>query len=283
MHEILIAVILGIVEGLTEFLPVSSTGHLILVGNWLNFTGTKANAFNIFIQLGAIVAVVGYFRQRIWRVLTAMLGKPVAGNPNGLTPAEARRFALAVIIAFIPAAVFGLLFEHAIDTLLFNPQPVAAALIVGGVAILIIEQFRPQPKTEVAETLTLAQALWVGIAQCAALIPGVSRSAATIMGGLLTGMTHAAAAEFSFFLSIPTLAAASLYKLLEIAPQLSADDVTIFATGFIVSMIVAWVVIAGFMAFIKRHSFRVFAWYRIVFGFVILLMMLFGMEIKISE
>jgi undecaprenyl-diphosphatase len=283
MNEILIAIILGIVEGLTEFLPVSSTGHLILVGNWLNFTGAKANAFNIFIQLGAIFAVVGYFRQRLWRVVTALLGKPVAGNPNGLTPAEARRFLLAVIIAFIPAAVFGLLFEDIIDKLLFDPQPVAAALIVGGVAILIIEQFRPQPKTEVAEALTLPQALWIGIAQCAALIPGVSRSAATIMGGLLAGLTHAAAAEFSFFLSIPTLAAASLYKLLQIAPQLSADDVTIFATGFIVSMIVAWVVIAGFMAFIKRHSFRVFAWYRIVFGFVILLMMLFGMEIKISE
>ncbi|MCI0692311.1 undecaprenyl-diphosphate phosphatase [candidate division KSB1 bacterium] len=283
MNEILIAIILGIVEGLTEFLPVSSTGHLILVGNWLNFTGAKANAFNIFIQLGAIFAVVGYFRQRIWRVLIAILGKPVADNPHGLTSAAARRFLMAVIIAFIPAAVFGLLFEDIIDRLLFDPQPVAAALIVGGVAILIIEQFRPQPKTEIAESLILSQALWIGISQCAALIPGISRSAATIMGGLLAGLTHAAAAEFSFFLSIPTLAAASLYKLLQIAPQLSADDVTIFATGFIVSMIVAWVVIAGFMAFIKRHSFRVFAWYRIVFGLVILLMMLFGMEIKISE
>lgn len=283
MNEILIAIILGIVEGLTEFLPVSSTGHLILVGNWLNFTGAKANAFNIFIQLGAIFAVVGYFRQRIWRVLIAILGKPVADNPHGLTSAAARRFLMAVIIAFIPAAVFGLLFEDIIDRLLFDPQPVAAALIVGGVAILVIEQFRPRPKTEVAESLILSQALWIGLAQCAALIPGVSRSAATIMGGLLAGLTHAAAAEFSFFLSIPTLAAASLYKLLQIAPQLSADDVTIFATGFIVSMIVAWVVIAGFMAFIKRHSFRVFAWYRIVFGLVILLMMLFGMEIKISE
>jgi undecaprenyl-diphosphatase len=283
MNEILIAIILGIVEGLTEFLPVSSTGHLILVGNWLNFTGAKANAFNIFIQLGAIFAVVGYFRQRLWRVLMAILGKTVADNPHRLTSSEARRFIMAVIIAFIPAAVFGLLFEDIIDKLLFDPQPVAAALIVGGVAILIIEQFRPRSKTEVAEALTLSQALWIGIAQCAALIPGVSRSAATIMGGLLAGLTHAAAAEFSFFLSIPTLAAASLYKLLQIAPQLSADDVTVFAAGFIVSMIVAWVVIAGFMAFIKRHSFRVFAWYRIVFGFVILLMMLFGMEIKISE
>jgi undecaprenyl-diphosphatase len=280
MNEILIASILGIVEGLTEFLPVSSTGHLILVGNWLNFTGAKANAFNIFIQLGAIFAVVGYFRQRLWRILTAFLGKPVTGNPQGLTPAEARRFLLAVLVAFIPAAVLGLLFEDVIDTLLFDPQPVAAALIVGGVAILVVEQTRPRPKTEVAESLVLSQALWIGVAQCTALIPGISRSAATIMGGLIAGLSHAAAAEFSFFLSIPTLTAASLYKLLKIAPLLSVDDVTIFATGFLVSMVVAWVVIAGFMAFIKRHSFRVFAWYRIVFGFAILLMMLFGVEIR---
>jgi undecaprenyl-diphosphatase len=127
MNEIFIAIILGIVEGLTEFLPVSSTGHLILAGSWLKFTGEKANAFSIFIQLGAIVAVIGYFRQRLWRVLMAILGKPAPGNPHGLTPAEGRRFFIALVIAFIPAAVMGLLFEDAIDTLLFAPQPVASA------------------------------------------------------------------------------------------------------------------------------------------------------------
>jgi undecaprenyl-diphosphatase len=283
MNDIVVATILGIVEGLTEFLPVSSTGHLILAQNWLNFTGEKANAFAVFIQLGATLAVVGYFRQRIWRVLMALLNKAGGGNPHGMTTADARRFSLGVVIAFIPAAVFGLLFDEMIEAILFKPQPVAAALIVGGVAILLIENFRPAAKTDVAESISLSQAWWVGVAQCAALIPGMSRSASTIMGGLLAGLGHAAAAEFSFFLSIPTLGAASLYKLVGVAPLLSADDAMVFATGFLVSMIVAWVVIAVFMAFIKRHSFAAFAWYRIVFGFIILLMMLFGVEIRMPN
>ncbi len=282
MNEILIAIILGIVEGLTEFLPVSSTGHLILAGNWLDYTGEKANAFSIFIQLGAMLAVIGYFRQRIWRVLMTILGKPVADNPLGLTPETARRFLLGVGLAFVPAALAGLLFENIIETVLFKPQPVALALIVGGVAILLIEKFRPAAKTETAESISLSQAVWIGVAQCAALIPGMSRSASTIMGGLLKGLSHAAAAEFSFFLSIPTLGAASLYKLFDVAPLLSADDAAVFAVGFFVSLIVAWVVIAVFMSFIKRHSFAVFAWYRIIFGFAILLMIWLGMEIRVN-
>jgi len=282
MNEILVAVILGIVEGLTEFLPVSSTGHLILAENWLNYTGEKANAFAVFIQLGATLAVIGYFRQRIWRVLMAILGKPVAGNPHGLMPDAARRFLLGVGLAFIPAALMGLLFENIIETVLFKPQPVALALIAGGIAILAIEKFRPAIKIEVAESIGLSQAVWIGVAQCAALIPGMSRSASTIMGGLLTGLSHAAAAEFSFFLSIPTLGAASLYKLLKVAPLLSADDAMVFAVGFFVSLIVAWVVIAVFMSFIKRHSFAVFAWYRIIFGLAILLMIMLGMEIRVN-
>jgi undecaprenyl-diphosphatase len=283
MNDIVVAIILGIVEGLTEFLPVSSTGHLILAQNWLNFTGEKANAFAVFIQLGATLAVVGYFRQRIWRVLRALLNKPGGSDLHGMTTADARRFSLGVVLAFIPAAVLGLLFDEVIETILFKPQPVAAALIVGGVAILLIENFRPAAKTEVAEAISLSQAWWVGVAQCAALIPGMSRSASTIMGGLLAGLDHAAAAEFSFFLSIPTLGAASLYKLIGVAPLLSGDDAMVFATGFLVSMIVAWVVIAVFMAFIKRHSFAVFAWYRIIFGFIILFMMLFGVEISMPN
>jgi len=282
MNEIFIAIILGIVEGLTEFLPVSSTGHLILAENWLNYTGEKANAFAVFIQLGAMLAVIGYFRKRLWRVIMAMLGKSVAENPHGLSSEAARRFLLGIGLAFIPAALMGLLFENIIEMILFKPQPVALALIVGGIAILVIEKFRPAAKIEIAESIGLSQAVWIGVAQCAALIPGMSRSASTIMGGLLKGLSHAAAAEFSFFLSIPTLGAASLYKLLKVAPLLSADDAMVFAVGFFVSLIVAWVVIAVFMSFIKRHSFAVFAWYRIIFGLAILLMIWFGMEIRVN-
>ncbi len=283
MNEIIIAIILGIVEGLTEFLPISSTGHLILAQNWLDFTGEKANAFAVFIQLGAIFAVVGYFRQRIWRAIMAILGKPIAGNPHGLMPEEARRFFFGVALAFIPAAVLGLFFEEIIETVLFKPQPVAIALIAGGIGILVIEKFRPATKTSIAESITLSQAWWIGLAQCAALIPGMSRSASTIMGGLLAGLSHAAAAEFSFFLSIPTLGAASLYKLFDVAPLLSADDAVVFAVGFFVSLVVAWIVIAGFMAFIKRHSFKAFAWYRIIFGLAILLMIWFGVELRVGN
>ncbi|MDZ7344742.1 MAG: undecaprenyl-diphosphate phosphatase, partial [candidate division KSB1 bacterium] len=255
MNDFLIAVILGIVEGLTEFLPISSTGHLILVASWLHFTGDKANAFTIFIQLGAIVAVVGYFRQRLLRIALAMFGKPRIENPHGLAPVQARGFFVAVLIAFLPSAILGLLLGERILSLLFKPQPVALALIAGGAAILLVERFRPAAHTTVAETLSWRQALWIGIAQCSALIPGMSRSAATILGGLLTRLNHTAAAEFSFFLAIPTLVAASLYELAKIATRLSGDEVMIFAVGFWVSMIVAWIVIAGFMAFIKRHSF----------------------------
>jgi len=282
MNEILIAIILGIVEGLTEFLPVSSTGHLILAENWLNYTGATANAFAVFIQLGAMLAVIGYFRQRIWRVLMAMLGKPVTDNLPGLSAETARRFLLGIGLAFIPAALMGLLFEKIIETVLFKPQPVALALIAGGIAILVIEKFRPAVKTEIVESISLSQAVWIGIAQCAALIPGMSRSASTIMGGLLTGLSHAAAAEFSFFLSIPTLSAASLYKLFKVAPLLSTADAAVFAVGFLVSLLVAWVVIAVFMSFIKRHSFAAFAWYRIFFGLAILLMIWWGMEIRVN-
>lgn len=283
MNDIWIAVILGIVEGLTEFLPISSTGHLILTANWLSFTGDKANAFTIFIQLGAIVAVVGYFWRRLLLIAEALFGKSHTGNPNGLPPETARRFLVAIALAFIPAAILGLLFGERILLILFKPQPVAIALIAGGIAILLVERFRPAARTTVAESISWSQALWIGVAQCAALFPGVSRSAATILGGLLTRLNHTAAAEFSFFLAIPTLVAASLYEFAKIATRLSGDDFVIFIVGFFVSMIVAWVVIAGFMAFIKRHSFVVFAWYRIVFGLVILLLIFFGTEVKLVE
>ncbi|MDZ7268031.1 MAG: undecaprenyl-diphosphate phosphatase [candidate division KSB1 bacterium] len=272
MNEILVAVVLGIVEGLTEFLPVSSTGHLILVGNWLQFTGEKANTFEIFIQLGAIIAVLIYFRDRIWRLVSAIWGKPAPGG--GLTTEQARRFAAGVMLAFVPAAILGFFLHDLIEELLFNPKTVAAALIVGGVGIILIEQLHLRVKVETMEEITRAQALGIGLAQCLSLIPGMSRSASTIMGGLVLGLSHAAAAEFSFFLAIPTIFAATLYSLAKRFTLLTADDAVIFAVGFLVSLLVAWWVIAAFMAFIKKHSFEAFGWYRIVLGFVILGMLL---------
>ena len=277
MNEIVVAVILGIVEGLTEFLPVSSTGHLILVGNWLQFTGEKANTFEIFIQLGAILAVIGYFRERIWNLVRAVLGTPMAqGSPHAMSVEQARRFAAGVILAFIPAAIIGFFLHDKIEELLFTPKTVAVALVVGGVGIIAIEKLKLRAKTETMEKMTWTQALWVGLAQCLSLIPGMSRSASTIMGGLVAGLSHAAAAEFSFFLAIPTIGAATVYSLLKNLKLLSADDVAVFTVGFIVSLVVAWIVIAAFMSFIKKHSFESFGWYRIVLGFAILLML--GMQ-----
>ncbi len=273
MNEIFVAIILGIVEGLTEFLPVSSTGHLIVVGHWLQFTGEKANTFEIFIQLGAIIAVLIYFRARLWRIINAMLGRPAADSE--LTVEQARRFGLGVILAFTPAAIIGFLLHDKIEELLFNPKTVAAALIVGGVGIIAIEQLHLRVKTDTMEKITWGQALGIGFAQCLSLIPGMSRSASTIMGGLVFGLNHAAAAEFSFFLAIPTIFAATVYSLLKRIDQLNAGDVTVFSIGFIVSLLVAWLVIAAFMSFIKKHSFEAFGWYRIALGFVILGMMFF--------
>lgn len=267
MNEIFIAIILGIVEGITEFLPISSTGHLIVAGHWLHFTGGKANAFVIFIQLGAILAVVGYFWRRIWKLLRLVFqprSAPAAGN--ALQPLQGRRFLAAVMLAFLPAAVIGILAHEAIEESLFTPRNVAAMLVIGGVAIIIIEMQRPRPTTATMEKIGWGQALVVGVAQCFALIPGVSRSAATIMGGLLARLDHAAAAEFSFFLAMPTMFAATTYSLLKSWAHLSRADLVIFAVGLIVSFVVAWLVIAAFMAFIKRHSFVVFGWYRIVLG-----------------
>jgi len=271
MNEIIVAVILGIVEGLTEFLPISSTGHLILVSHVLRFIGDKANAFHIFIQLGAILAVIGYFRKRIWKLLhSASQPSPETSAAGGLQPNHARRFLFAILVAFIPAAVIGLVAHREIEKALFNPMTVAVALVVGGVGILLIEKFRPHPTTTTMEELSWKQALIIGVAQCLALVPGMSRSASTIMGGLLARLDHAAAAEFSFFLAIPTMFAATFYSLFNSVSILSNADLLVFMIGLVVSLIVAWLVIAAFMAFIKRHSFVAFGWYRIVFGFVLL-------------
>jgi len=271
MNDIVISIILGIVEGITEFLPISSTGHLILAGNYLKFVGEKANAFEIFIQLGAIIAVLCYFRTRLWWLIQSLLGK--SSTPDGLPQGIARRFTLGIIIAFIPSAVIGLLFHDIIEEKLFNPRGVATALIVGGIAILLIERFCKKPKVLIMEQTGWIQSFWIGVAQCLALIPGMSRSASTIMGGLVVGLNRVAAAEFSFFLAIPTMFAATIYSLLKVFHKLSSADALTFGIGFIVSFVVAYLVIAGFMAFIKHYSFVVFGWYRIVLGIIVLIIL----------
>ncbi|VXD00476.1 undecaprenyl pyrophosphate phosphatase [Pseudomonas sp. 8Z] len=253
------ALILGIVEGLTEFLPISSTGHLIVVGDLLGFNGETATAFKIIIQLGAILAVMWEFRAR---VLGVVLGLP--------RERKAQRFTVNLILAFIPAVVFGLAFASLIEHWLFNPITVATALIIGGVIMLWAEK-REQPiKAETVDDMTWSLALKVGFAQCLALIPGTSRSGATIIGGLLFGLSRKAATEFSFFLAMPTMVAATVYSLFKYRDILQLSDLPIFAIGFVTTFIVAMITVRVLLRFIANHSYAVFAWYRIAFGLVIL-------------
>lgn len=250
---------MGLVEGVTEFLPVSSTGHLILVGRWLGITGDRAAAFEIFIQLGAVLAVVWDFRRPLFS-----LARRVSSEPSAM------RLATGVSIAFLPAAIAGLLFHKAIKEHLFFDGPVATALIVGGFLILAVEAMHRTTRTHSLEAVSWGQALAVGCAQLAALFPGFSRSAATILGGLLVGMSREVATEFSFYLAIPTLGAASVFALLKELPHLSASDIPLFVVGFLVSFLSAAVVIRSFLKFVRTRTFRPFAWYRIALGLVIL-------------
>jgi undecaprenyl-diphosphatase len=255
------AAIMGVVEGLTEFLPISSTGHLILTASLLDFTGEKAKVFDIAIQTGAIFAVILVYWQRL-RETSAGLGS----DPR------ARRFALNVLIAFVPAVVLGLLFGKAIKAHLFNPVVVASAFIVGGLIILWAE--RRQGRTvriEQIDDMTPLDALKVGLVQCLAMIPGTSRSGATIIGAMLLGLSRKAATEFSFFLAIPTLIGAGAYSLLKERALLSLADVPLFAVGLLFSFVSAWFCVRWLLRYIASHDFVPFAWYRIAFGAVVLL------------
>ncbi len=251
--------VLGLVEGITEFIPVSSTGHLILAGDLLGFDDDRAKVFEVFIQLGAILAVVWLYRERLLGVVRDLSGRH-----------EARKFSLNIIAAFMPAAIIGLLAHHTIKHYLFNPVSVAAALVVGGVAILLIERMNHSTHVKSTDEVTMRQAVGIGLAQCLALFPGVSRSGATIMGGLVIGLERSVAAEFSFFLAIPTMFAATGYDLLKNLKFLSMQDLPLFAVGFITAFFSALVVIKAFIGFISRHNFSSFAYYRIVFGLAIL-------------
>lgn len=254
-----VALLLGVVEGLTEFLPISSTGHLILTGHVLGFEGKRAEVFEIFIQLGAIFAVVWEYRARLTRIVVDLPRK-----------AEARGFAINVLIAFLPAAFLGLLIHGAITEHLFAPRPVAAALIVGAILIFGVEALPSRIRTDAAEKISWKQAVGVGLAQCVSLWPGFSRSAATILGGLGLGLDRKAATEFSFFLAIPTMGAATCYDLLKNRAYLEPGDLVWLGIAFVVSFLVAWVSIQWLLRFVSTHTLRPFAWYRIVLGLAVL-------------
>ena len=253
------ALILGVVEGLTEFLPVSSTGHLIVVGDLLGFNDEKGKLFEIVIQTGAILAVCWEYRAKIGTVARGL------GSDRG-----ARRFVLNLAIAFMPLAVLGLLFHKAIKAHLFQPVPVALAFIIGGIVILWAERRRHVIRIESVDDLTWGDALKLGFAQAFALIPGTSRSGATIIGGLFFGLSRKAATEFSFFLAIPTLFAATAYQLWKERALLNADDIGMWVVGFISAFVSAFLCVRWLLRYISTHDFSFFAWYRIVFGLVVI-------------
>lgn len=256
------AMLLGLVEGITEFIPVSSTGHLILAGNLMGWTDARAKTFEIFIQLGAILAIVWLYRARIVSVIMRL------GSDGG-----SRRFALALFLAFLPAAVAGLLLHEFIKEHLFDPAVVAWALVLGGVAILVIERVAPESRVDDAFQVTPRTALGIGLAQVLSLIPGTSRSGATIMGAYCLGLSRRAATEFSFFLAIPVMVAATLYDLVSSGSAVTAADAPVFAIGFVTAFVSALVVVRAFLKFVSHSSFAPFAWYRIVFGALLLLIL----------
>ncbi|AYF48708.1 undecaprenyl-diphosphate phosphatase [Pseudomonas sp. 13B_2.1_Bac1] len=259
------ALILGVVEGLTEFLPISSTGHQIIVADLLDFGGERAMAFNIIIQLGAILAVVWEFRRKILDVVT---GLPTQRN--------AQRFTINLLIAFLPAVVLGVIFADLIHHYLFNPITVATALVVGGVIMLWAERRQHEVHAESVDEITWKDALKVGFAQCLAMIPGTSRSGSTIIGGLLFGLSRKTATEFSFFLAMPTMVGAAVYSGYKYRDLFQPADLPVFAIGFVTSFIFAMIAVKGLLKFIASHSYAAFAWYRIAFGLLILATWQFG-------
>ena len=263
MEIFLQALLLGVVEGLTEFLPVSSTGHLILLGDMLGFQGPPGKTFEIVIQLGAILAVCVVYWQRLTGAALAVGSDP-----------KARAFVRNILIGFLPAMAVGVVAYKAIRALLDSPVVVAVALIVGGVAILVIERLVGKPRVFAVEDMPIPLAAKIGVFQCLAMIPGVSRSGATIMGSLMMGVDRKAAAEFSFFLAIPTMVAATVYQVYKNWAVLSFDNAALIAVGFAAAFLAALVVVRAAIAFIGKPGFAPFAWYRIVFGSVMLALLL---------
>jgi len=265
MDSFFSAVILGIVEGVTEFLPISSTGHLILVNRLVGFTGNFANMFDVVIQLGAILSVVVYFWHRVY--------------PFGSNKTIAERKAVwdlwrKTVVGVAPALLIGGTLGKHVEELLFNPLTVALALVIGGIILIVIEKRNRFSRFNSITSLDYKTAFLIGLIQCLAMIPGTSRSAATIIGAMLLGASRSVAAEFSFFLAIPTMVAASTYSLLKTGAILSYTEWQVLATGFVVSFLVAWAVIAAFMKYIQRRDFRPFGYYRIIIGFAVLFLSL---------
>ena len=252
------AALLGLVEGATEFIPVSSTGHLIVASHWLGLVDERAKTFDIFIQLGAILAIVWIYRARL--IGTLMRARQDQAS---------RRFIVNLAIAFLPAAIVGFLTHDWIKTRLFNPAVVAVALVLGGIVILLIERWSGAATVDDVNAVPPRTALGIGLAQVLSLVPGTSRSGATIMGGYVLGLSRTAATEFSFFLAVPVMLAATTYDLAKSWSALSPGDFPMFAVGFIVSFVSAVFVVKAFLAYVSGHSFAVFAWYRIIFGLVL--------------
>ena len=259
MGDYATAVVLGIVEGLTEFLPVSSTGHLLVTENLLGLNDTRWEAFTVVIQLGAVLAVVAVYWRKFRDVL---IGLP--------TDRKARQFAINVIVAFLPAAILGAALIKYINGYLLNPARaipvIGASWLIGGIIILIFERIAPLPRWEGSDNLPFSKAVQIGLCQCAALIPGVSRSGATILGGELLAVERATAAHFTFFLAVPTMLGATVFELYQKRHELTSNNLTVIAIGFVVSFIVAYPVVRLFIDFISRFGLRPFGWYRIAVG-----------------
>jgi len=256
MSDALRAVILGIIEGVTEFLPVSSTGHLLLAERFFNLgEGNFWNSFTILIQLGAILAILVLYFAKLWRIALGMFANP-----------DDRRFVIGVLVAFLPAVIVGLIAGKYIKELLFNPWVVCFSLIVGGAILLWVDQLDHKPHEHDATKFPLPMYLMIGVAQCLAMIPGVSRSGASIVAAMLFGADKRAAAEFSFFLAIPTMVGAFVYEFYKNRADISLDHAGIIAIGFVVSFITAMIVVKTFLTYVTRHGFTLFAWWRVIVG-----------------
>ncbi len=254
--DLLKAIVLGVVEGLTEFLPVSSTGHLLLVQRFFGFDdGDFGKTFAVLIQFGAILALLSIYFVRLWKIAIGFFSDPAA-----------RRFVIGVLLAFLPAAVIGALAHDFIKSVLFNVWIVCFTLIAGGAVLLWVDRLDLEPRYNEATRFSLPMYLIIGVAQCLAMVPGVSRSGATIVAAMLLGADRRSAAEFSFWLAMPTMAGAFIYDLYKSQGQLSTSNLLIVAVGFVVSFIAAWIVVKTFLGYVQRHGFALFAWWRVIVG-----------------